>query len=113
MEKLKKIIRIFWKILYALILVTLFVVATLVAITAFDLPGNAKFFTVRSGSMEPEIKVGSIVVSKPRDSYIEGDVITFYDPRDTTKTVTHRVTEIKKIISMFYLIIFKIYVIFI
>lgn len=49
---------------------------------------------VLSGSMEPEIKVGDIVVSKAVDSSSikEGDVITYKMGANTL--VTHRVIEI-------------------
>ncbi len=50
---------------------------------------------VLSGSMEPAIPVGSIVLIKSAPSYIVGDVIT-YGP-DTRKAipVTHRVVALK------------------
>lgn len=51
-------------------------------------------FAVLSGSMEPEISVGSVVFSKEADpnTLKEGDVITYRIGGDTL--VTHRIVEI-------------------
>ena len=51
---------------------------------------------VLSGSMEPEMKTGSIIAVNPDfnvNELKEGDVITFLKDRETL--VTHRITEIK------------------
>ncbi len=55
-----------------------------------------KSLTVLSGSMEPTIHVGDIVVVKqisPMEARI-GDVVTFRDPGDPDKLITHRVRKI-------------------
>ena len=51
-------------------------------------------FTVLSGSMEPQLPVGSLIYVKPADaaSLKEGDVITFLLNKDTV--ATHRITQI-------------------
>ena len=52
-------------------------------------------YTVVSGSMEPEIPIGSLVCikeSRPEDAR-EGDVVAFYGARDAGVIVTHRVVE--------------------
>ena len=54
-----------------------------------------EMYTVISGSMEPEIPIGSLVCIKgtePADAK-EGDVIAFYGARDSAAIVTHRVVE--------------------
>lgn len=50
---------------------------------------------VLSGSMEPTLGVGSIafVQSVPSDEVQVGDVITFADPHDPERMITHRVAE--------------------
>lgn len=48
---------------------------------------------VLSGSMEPAIHVGSIVVIKPQSSYAVGDVITFGADNPQNIPVTHRIVE--------------------
>lgn len=45
-------------------------------------------YIVTSGSMEPVIKVGSLVFTAPIESYYNGNIVTF---RDGKKYVTHRI----------------------
>ncbi len=66
----------------------------LAAVTAPALFG-LKSFTVLSGSMEPTLKTGDVVVDEtiaPGQMKV-GDVVTFREP-DSTRLVTHRVREI-------------------
>jgi signal peptidase len=53
-------------------------------------------FTVKSGSMHPAISTGDVVVDKPvapRDVHV-GDVVTFRDPENSRRLITHRVRSI-------------------
>jgi signal peptidase len=52
--------------------------------------GNA---IVISGSMEPNISVNDLVITKKQASYNKGEVILFHS---TTALVTHRIVEVKK-----------------
>jgi signal peptidase I len=55
-----------------------------------------KSLTVLSGSMEPAIHVGDIVVVRqiaPMDARV-GDIVTFRDPAEPAKLITHRVRRI-------------------
>ncbi len=79
-------------IAYWLILAALGLVAIFVALSAFNIPGGWKLFTVQSGSMQPAIKTGSLVVVKQAPDYAVGDVITFR--REKTPT-THRIQSIE------------------
>lgn len=64
--------------------------------SALPIPGGIKTFVVQSGSMEPAIKTGGIVVVKPMASYAVGDIITF-GPRSKQKPpTTHRIVEVKE-----------------
>ncbi|MBT2637782.1 signal peptidase I [Bacillus sp. ISL-39] len=61
--------------------------------------GN-QLMLVLSGSMEPNIKTGSVVGVKPLDdkeklTLKKGDIITFYSPIKANTIVTHRIKEIK------------------
>lgn len=47
---------------------------------------------VVSGSMEPEISVGDVVIVKEQDDYFVGDVIMFYNAASGDYT-THRIIE--------------------
>ena len=49
-------------------------------------------FTVVTGSMEPNIHVGSVVITKTLNDYEFGEIITF---KRKNLTVTHRLTGIK------------------
>lgn len=80
---------------YGFYLAVAFIVLLLLS-SALPIPGGVKTFVVQSGSMEPSIKTGGIVVVKPADSYAVGDVITF-GPRSKTKPpTTHRIIEVKE-----------------
>ena len=71
------------------------IVGILLVISTFEIPGNFKVMTVLSGSMEPAIKTGSIIVVKPVDEYKIGDVITF-GPETRIKTpTTHRIIDMR------------------
>ena len=77
-----------------------FVIATIIIMAAV-LTYIAPHFgwrvdAVLSGSMEPELKVGSLVVTRPVEpEEIEvGDIITFRQPTVTNGTVSHRVVNI-------------------
>lgn len=52
---------------------------------------------VISGSMEPELKIGSLVVARPvePESIVPGDIITFYLQGTSDTAVTHRVINVK------------------
>jgi signal peptidase len=52
-------------------------------------------FAVLSGSMEPTISTGDVIVVKtisPLDAKV-GDVVSFRDPEDAARLLSHRVTE--------------------
>jgi signal peptidase len=56
-----------------------------------------KSFTVMSGSMEPAIGTGAVVVERPiapREARV-GDVVTFKDPEGGERLITHRVKSVR------------------
>ena len=53
-----------------------------------------KSFMVLSGSMEPTINIGDIVITHKQINYFKNDTITFYGPEN--RVVTHRVALIKE-----------------
>ena len=84
-----------WRII-SLILYALVIIFALFALSSkLAFPGNFKLLTVMSGSMEPTIRMGSLVAIKPANEYKQNDIITFYNPSDSKKTITHRLVEIK------------------
>lgn len=88
MKKFKKTIKYF----YYLVLVFLSLVAILVAVSALNIPDGYKLYTVQSGSMQPTISVGSLVIVKPVNDYKLEDIVTYQKEDFTT---THRIQEIK------------------
>ena len=69
----------------------------LIGFSTLPIPGNYKLYSVMSGSMEPSIHKGSVMVVKPADSYKENDIITF-NTSDSETTITHRIIK-KEIIE--------------
>jgi signal peptidase len=81
-----------WSIITYLIYLIVIVFAISALMSKFSI-GGIKLFTVQSGSMEPAIKIGSMVVTKSQEAYQVDDVITFKDREDARKTTTHRIIE--------------------
>jgi signal peptidase len=50
-----------------------------------------------SGSMEPTISPGDVVINEPIEPWEAqvGDIVTFHDPQDQSKLLTHRVVATK------------------
>ncbi len=84
----------FLKILYYIFLSFLALIALLFVISIFPITGNIKFLIVQSGSMEPKVNMGGIVMVKPADNYEIGDIISFQSGKEI---VTHRIEEIRVI----------------
>lgn len=95
----KKVLKWVNRIVTSILVIVLFLVASLVVSNKIS-GGEPNIFgyqikTVLSGSMEPGIKTGSIIVVKPGGDmtrFKEGDVITFMD--EDKRVITHRVTEV-------------------
>lgn len=49
-------------------------------------------FVVLTGSMEPNLPMGSVVYTKPTQKYSKGDVIAF---KSADRTITHRIVDVK------------------
>lgn len=65
----------------------------LLAVVALPNAIGMRSFTVMSGSMEPTIHVGDVVIDKqirPLDAR-PGDVVTFSDPSGKKRLITHRI----------------------
>ena len=80
---------IFW-VIFSLFLA--FIVFFKVTSSNYNLP--VKSFLIQSGSMEPTIMTGDIILVQEQPSYIQRDIITFNDHGD--RVVTHRILEEKK-----------------
>jgi signal peptidase len=80
------------KYIYNFVLGVLALLLIAVAATFLPVKGNYKLFTVQSGSMEPAVKLGSLIFVHSVPQYQVGDVVTFKNGKNT---VTHRVVEKK------------------
>lgn len=81
---------------HALAILLLVAVAGLFLASALPIPGNIEIKVVKSGSMEPAIPVGALVVIKPVATYAVGDVITFGKDTKTEIPTTHRILSIRE-----------------
>jgi len=70
--------------------------ASLLTVAATNLLGYQSF-VIYSGSMEPAVKVGSLLLTRPADveDLRVGDVITYRSPGNHT-TLTHRIVSIRQ-----------------
>jgi signal peptidase len=84
-----------FKIIYYIFLTFIVAIAILLIVSVFPIGGNYKLFIVQSGSMEPAIKMGSLVIVKPAKDYKIGDVISFGLVTKTKAPTTHRIYDIK------------------
>jgi signal peptidase I len=79
-------------ITYVFFVIVIFV-ASLLALSRYDVFGIHVFY-VRSGSMEPTIKTGSLVVDKAHQNYYIDDIVTYYNRENHQETITHRIIEV-------------------
>lgn len=79
---------------YGLIFCVLILVASIVIISTFKLPGNYKLFVVQSGSMEPSLKKMGIILVKPQNDYQKGDIVTVMEPANPKVSLTHRISGV-------------------
>jgi signal peptidase len=83
----------FFSLLNGFTTVLLLGVVALFLVPLLPIPGNIEMKIVKSGSMEPTIMTGGIVVIKPEPSYAVGDVVTFGEDTKEKIPTTHRIIE--------------------
>ena len=86
--------KVIFNALYYLIVAAIVLVAVLLFATVTPIPGNIQAKVVKSGSMEPSIKTGDLVVIAPSQTYEIGDVITFGPDTATQIPTTHRIVSV-------------------
>lgn len=94
-EKNKLLLKRVGDILYKGVLAFLVIIAAVLLLSNFNLAGNIKLFTVQSGSMEPAIDKGAMIIVKPMTEYRVGDIINISEPANPDISVTHRITDIE------------------
>ena len=88
-------LRVFKAILNTLLFVII-IAASLAAIFIGKKDINGyRLFVVKSGSMEPTIPTGSLILSQPQPSYGVGDVVTYGSLIRKDSTITHRIVDVK------------------
>ena len=80
--------------IYYVFITCVVAIALLLLTTLVPIPGNFKVKVVKSGSMEPYIKTGGLVVISPGANYVVGDVITFGKDTKTQIPTTHRIVSV-------------------
>lgn len=88
---IKKIIN----IIYVVLIILLCAFALVVIVANVDTPLKMRLFAVQSGSMEPALHTGSVVISKQFMVYKVGDIITYQNIKNSKTTITHRVFKIE------------------
>lgn len=81
------------KIFYGIFIALLVGIALLLVATMVPIPGNIEIKIVKSGSMEPTIRTGSLVIVKPSDTYAIGDIVTFGADTKAQIPTTHRIIQ--------------------
>ena len=82
-----------FKYIYILFIFLAIPAIILILITShFSILGGLRSFDVLTGSMEPNVHVGSIIFTKPAQIYNVGDIIAF---KRGDITVTHRIFGVK------------------
>lgn len=71
-------------------------IAGLLLGSMLPIPGNIEVKIVKSGSMEPTIPTGSLIVVKPAASYAVGDIVTFGPDTKADIPTTHRIVEVQE-----------------
>jgi len=78
------------KVLYYAFIILIVFVALLLISSQFPMMKH-QVMAVRSGSMEPAIKTGSVVLVTPVKKYKIGDVITYKGRGPKEESITHRI----------------------
>lgn len=94
--------KIFIKSINVFLAILLIASALSVAMLAFPVFGN-KALIVRSGSMEPTISVGSLIIVSANQRLVPGDIIAFHSEKNYDTIITHRISTIQQAGDRVYL----------
>jgi signal peptidase len=72
------------------------VVGTLVYISSRGDFYGWRVLIVKSGSMEPVIKTGSLIFTKTQSEYVPDDIVTFGSPNSADTLITHRLIAVEE-----------------
>ncbi|MEA1929663.1 MAG: signal peptidase I [Patescibacteria group bacterium] len=80
---------------YYVFIALVVVIGLLLVSSYFQFTDSYQLKVVKSGSMEPAIKTGSLVLISPARTYGEGDVITFGRDVGSAVPTTHRIIGVR------------------
>lgn len=80
------------RVAYSVLLSAL--VALALVVVALPMATEGKWRTIQTGSMEPVVSPGDVVLVSPADTVNVGDIIAFPDPLRPERDVLHRVVDI-------------------
>jgi len=86
-----KIIRLILEALTWISIAIIAMMALYIVSANYNIFNNYRSYLVQSGSMEPAIMTGDIIITRPNNKYMVNDVITFKN--EENRTVTHRIIE--------------------
>lgn len=90
----KNIFKVLLEIVSWLVVVFLICLCGLTLISRTNLLGGYGSFIIQSGSMEPSIMTGDVVITVSAKEYQTGDIITFVDSEN--KKTTHRIVALEE-----------------
>ncbi len=88
-----KIIKILFEIATWCVIGVIAIMGLYIVTSNFPISFGFRSYLVQSGSMEPTIMTGDIVVIQPQSEYRKTDVVTFHDKEN--RVVTHRIASIE------------------
>jgi len=91
------------KILYYIFIGFIALIGFVLIFSVFPI-AKYRIMVVQSGSMEPAIKTGSVVMTAPFKDYKKGDVITFGSIDKSVEPTTHRIYDLEVIEGKIYYI---------
>jgi len=86
------ILKVFFEIATWLVLAVIALMGLYIITSNSSVFSGYRSFLVQSGSMEPAIMTGDIILIHSQDNYFKNDTITFHGSEG--RTVTHRIAEI-------------------
>ena len=89
-----KFIKIFLEIFSWLFIIFFAGLIIFTTVSNTNMSGGFRSYLVQSGSMEPSIMTGDIIVINRQKQYFNNDVITFKDSQE--RVITHRIVDINQ-----------------
>lgn len=84
-----KTLKVLWSIVSSLLLAVIILLFLITLSSNGNFVRGYKTFLIQSGSMEPSIMTGDIVIVQENSNYMMGEVVTFINKEG--RTVTHRI----------------------